>query len=82
MWLCEEKMDAYRTSVEDPVGKCVFGKPRRRWKNSIKINIRKIGYEDGRRMKLSKGRVLQLTLMLSVFKPRVLSPWCYKLLYR
>jgi hypothetical protein len=29
-------------------GKRSFGRLRRRWKNNVKINIREIGFEDGK----------------------------------
>jgi hypothetical protein len=38
----EEKRNAYRTLVEDPEGKTALGRPRRRWEDNIKMNLRKI----------------------------------------
>jgi hypothetical protein len=35
-----EKMNAYRILVGNPVGKRLVEKPRRRWENNIKMNLR------------------------------------------
>jgi hypothetical protein len=38
-----EKRNAYRTLVRKPEGKRPLGRPRRRWVNNIKKNLREIG---------------------------------------
>jgi hypothetical protein len=38
-----EKGTAYRISMGNPEGKRPIGKPRRRWLDSIKIDLREIG---------------------------------------
>jgi hypothetical protein len=37
-----EKRHAYRMLVGNPVGKRPLGRPRRRWVDNIKINLREI----------------------------------------
>jgi hypothetical protein len=36
-------VNAYRILVGKPVGKRLLGRPRRRWVNNIKIDLREIG---------------------------------------
>jgi hypothetical protein len=38
-----EKRSAYRILMEKPEGKRPLGRPRRRWVNSIKIELREMG---------------------------------------
>jgi hypothetical protein len=38
-----EKRNAYRILVGNPVGKRPAGRPRRRWVDYIKMNLREIG---------------------------------------
>jgi hypothetical protein len=40
-----EKLNAYRISVGKPKEKRPLGRPRRRWMNNIKINLREIGWD-------------------------------------
>jgi hypothetical protein len=37
---------AYNILVGRPEGRRPLGKPRRRWENNIKMDLRKIGFED------------------------------------
>jgi hypothetical protein len=39
-----EKRNAYRILVGEPEGKRPLGRPRRRWVDNIKIDIREIGW--------------------------------------
>jgi hypothetical protein len=43
MW---EKRNAYRTLVGKPEGKSPLGRPRRRWVDNIKMDLRGIGWGD------------------------------------
>jgi hypothetical protein len=41
-----EKRNAYRILVGKPEGKGPLGRPRRRWVENIKIDVREIGWDD------------------------------------
>jgi hypothetical protein len=43
-----ERRDAYRALVRKPEGRRPFGRPRRRWEDNIKMDLREVGW--GRRM--------------------------------
>jgi hypothetical protein len=40
-----EKMNAYRILVGNQQGKSPLGKPRRRWVDNIKMDLREIGWD-------------------------------------
>jgi hypothetical protein len=40
----EEKRNAYRILVGKPEGKRPLGRPRRRWEDNIRMDLRKIGW--------------------------------------
>jgi hypothetical protein len=41
-----EKRNAYRILVEKPEGKSPLGRPRRRWVDNIKMDLREVGWPD------------------------------------
>jgi hypothetical protein len=41
-----EKMNAYRILVGNPEEKRPLGRPRRRWMDNIKMDLREIGWDD------------------------------------
>jgi hypothetical protein len=41
----EKKRNAYRILVGEPEGKRPVGRPRRRWVDNIKMDLRKIGWD-------------------------------------
>jgi hypothetical protein len=41
----EEKMNAYRILVEKPEGKRPLGRPRRRWVDNSRMDLRGIGWD-------------------------------------
>jgi hypothetical protein len=51
-----EKRDAYRILVGKPERKRLIGRPRRRWVDSIKIDLREIGWVDMDSMELTEVR--------------------------
>jgi hypothetical protein len=61
-----EKRNAYRVFVGKPEGKRPLGRPRRRWVDNIKMDLREIGW-DGRAwigvIWLKTGRALVNTVM-------------------
>jgi hypothetical protein len=38
--------NSYKIFVEEPEGKRPFGRPRRRWVDNIKMDIKEMGWED------------------------------------
>jgi hypothetical protein len=40
-----EKRNAYRILVGNPEGKLALGRPRRRWVDNIKMDLREIGWD-------------------------------------
>jgi hypothetical protein len=42
----DEKRNAYRISVGKPEGKRPLRRPRRRWVNNVKMDLREIGWDD------------------------------------
>ena len=54
----EQSRNAYRVLVGKSEGRRPLGRPRRRWDNNIKINLRVVGCDprDGNWIDLAKGR--------------------------
>jgi hypothetical protein len=48
--------NAYRILVEERLGKFPLARPRKRWMDNIKKDIREVDYEGGRLRILSNGR--------------------------
>jgi hypothetical protein len=42
-----ERRGAYRVWVGKPEGRSTIGRPRCRWKNNIKIDVREVGWKHG-----------------------------------
>ncbi|KAJ4445794.1 hypothetical protein ANN_12479 [Periplaneta americana] len=51
-----ESGNAYRVLVGRPEGKRPFGRPRRRWKDNIKMDLREVGYDDRDWIDLAQDR--------------------------
>jgi hypothetical protein len=58
-----EKRNAYRILVGKPEGKRPLGRPRRRWVDNIKMDLRKIGWDGTVWMHLAQDRVHWTTLV-------------------
>jgi hypothetical protein len=43
----QEKRNACRVLVEKPEGKRPLGRPRRRWENDIKMDLKEVGWWHG-----------------------------------
>ena len=43
----EQYRNAYRVLVGKPEGKIPLGRPRRRWEDNIKMDLREVGCEPG-----------------------------------
>ncbi|KAJ4451041.1 hypothetical protein ANN_02477 [Periplaneta americana] len=51
-----ESRNAYRLLVGRPEGKRPLGRPRRRWEDNIKMDLRKVGYDDRDWINLAQDR--------------------------
>ncbi|KAJ4439539.1 hypothetical protein ANN_07663 [Periplaneta americana] len=51
-----ESRNAYRVLVGRPEGKRPLGRPRRRWEDNIKMDLREVGYDDRDWINLAQGR--------------------------
>ena len=51
----EQSRNAYRVLVGKPEGKRPLGRPRRRWKDNIKMDLREVGCDPGDCIALSLG---------------------------
>jgi hypothetical protein len=52
-----EVRGVYRVLVGRPEGKRPLGRPRRRWEDNIKMDLREIGTDGANRIQLAQGRV-------------------------
>jgi hypothetical protein len=67
----EEKGKAYRILVGKPDGKRPLWRPRRRWVNNIKMDLREIGWDGMDWIDLAQGRDQYRALMNPVINLRV-----------
>ncbi|KAJ4445728.1 hypothetical protein ANN_12413 [Periplaneta americana] len=51
-----ESRNAYRVSVGRPEGKIPLGRPRRRWEDNIKMDLREVGYDDRELINFAQDR--------------------------
>jgi hypothetical protein len=66
-----EKTNAYRILVGKPEGKIPLGRPRRRWVESIKIDLRGIGWDGMEWNYLAQDREQWRALVNTVMNLRV-----------
>ncbi|KAJ4441726.1 hypothetical protein ANN_11584 [Periplaneta americana] len=52
----DESRNAYRVLVGRPEGRRPSGRPRRRWENNIKMDLREVGYDDRDWINLAQDR--------------------------
>jgi hypothetical protein len=52
-----EGRGVYRVLVERPEGKRTLGRPRRRWEDNIKMDIREAGIDGANWIQLAQNRV-------------------------
>jgi hypothetical protein len=67
----KEKRNAYRILVGKPEGKRPLGRPRRRWVNNIKMNLRGTGWDDMDWIDLAQHRDQRRALVNTVMNLRV-----------
>jgi hypothetical protein len=66
-----EKRNAYRILVGSPKGRRPLGRPRRRWVDNIKMDLREIGWDVGNWLDLDQDRVQWRALVNAVMNLRV-----------
>jgi hypothetical protein len=66
-----EKRNAYRILVGKPEGKRPPGRPRRRWVDNIKIDLREIGWDGMDWIDLAQDRVQWRDFVNTVMNLRV-----------
>jgi hypothetical protein len=68
MW---EKRNAYRILMGKPEGKRPLGRPRRRWVDNIRMDLREVGWDDVDLIGLAKDRNRWRALVNSVLNLQV-----------
>jgi hypothetical protein len=66
-----DKRNTYRILVGKPEGKRPLGRPRRRWVDNIKIDLREIGWDGMDRIDLGQDRDQWRTFVNTVMNLRV-----------
>jgi hypothetical protein len=66
-----EGRDVYRVLVGRPEGKRPLGRPRRRWEDIIKMNLREIGIDGVNWIRLAQDRVQWRACVNTVMNLRV-----------
>jgi hypothetical protein len=69
-----EERNVYKVWVRNPEGKRPLGKPRRRWEDGIRMDLREIGWRSVEWMQLSQGRNRWRALVNTVMNLLVLAP--------
>jgi hypothetical protein len=67
-----EKRGAYRASVGKLEGRRSLGRPRRRWEDNIKVDLREIGWAGMDWINLAQGRDRWRAVVNAVMNLRVL----------
>jgi hypothetical protein len=70
-----EERKLYRVLMRKPEGKRPLGRPRRRWEDGIRIDLRKIGWGSIVWIQLARDRDRWWALVNTVMNLRDLSPW-------
>jgi hypothetical protein len=66
-----EEMNLYRTFMEKPEEKRPIGRPRRRWKDNIKMDVREIGWSGMDCINLAQDRDQRQALVNTAMNLRV-----------
>ena len=66
-----ETRNAYRVLVGRPEGKRPLGRPRRRWEDNIKMDLREVGYDGGDWINLAQDRDLWRAYVRAAMNLRV-----------
>ncbi|KAJ4444220.1 hypothetical protein ANN_06011 [Periplaneta americana] len=68
-----ESRNAYRVIVGRPEGKRPLGRPRRRWEDNIKMDLREVGYDDRDWLNLAQDRDRWRAYVRAAMNLRVMS---------
>jgi hypothetical protein len=66
-----EGRDVYRVLIGRPEGRGPLGRPRRRWEDKIKIDLREIGSNEANWIQLAQDRVQSRACVNTVMNLRV-----------
>jgi hypothetical protein len=66
-----ERRGAYRALVEKPEGRRALGRPRRRWEDNIKMDLREVGWGGVHWIDLAQDRDRWRALVYTVMNLRV-----------
>jgi hypothetical protein len=66
-----ERRGAYRALVGKPEGRRPLGRPRRRWENNIKMDIRQVRWEGADWIDLAEDRDRWRALVYTVMNHRI-----------
>jgi hypothetical protein len=69
-----EERNVYKVLIAKPEGKRLLGRPRRRWENAIRMDLRDIGWGSVEWIQLAQDRDGWRTLVNTVMNLRVLAP--------
>jgi hypothetical protein len=72
-----EERKVYKVLVGKPEGKRPPGRPRRRWEDEIRMDLREIGLEGVDWIRLAQDRDRWRAVVSAVMNLRVLAPWSY-----
>ena len=67
----EQSINAYRVLVGKPEGKRPLGRPRRRWDDNIKMDLREVGCDPGEWIDLTEDRDQWRAYVMAVMNLRV-----------
>jgi hypothetical protein len=70
----EDEMNVYRVLMGKPEGKRPLGRPRCRWEDGIRMDLREIGWESIHWIQLARDRDRWRALVNTVMNLRVLAP--------
>jgi hypothetical protein len=74
MWHAWER-NVYKVLMGKREGKRPLGRPRRRWEDGIRMDLRKIGWESVEWIQLAQDRDRWRAIVNTVINFRVLAPW-------
>jgi hypothetical protein len=69
-----EERKVYKVLVGNPEGKSPLGRPRRRWEDGIRMDLREIGFGGMDWIRLAQDRDRWRAVVSAVMNPRVLAP--------